>query len=126
MVAVDTNILVRLLTRDHDEQATIADRFIANGAWVSVLAVAEAAWVLKTGYNQSHADIAKAVEMLLTHKDLTLQDAEVLAGAVELYKSRPTLGFSDCLILHSALKAGHVPLGTFDRALGRVEGTKKL
>jgi predicted nucleic acid-binding protein len=35
------------------------------------------------------------------------------------------LGFSDCLLLHLARKAGHLPLGTFDRALGKVEGTHK-
>lgn len=126
MVAVDTNVLVRLLTRDEAQQAALADRFIEQGAWVSVLAVAEAAWVLDTSYKQSHAAIAAAVEMLLAHKDLVLQDSDVVATALELYKSRPALGFSDCLMLHLARKAGHQPLGTFDRALSRVEGVQRL
>jgi predicted nucleic acid-binding protein len=43
-----------------------------------------------------------------------------------LFRSRPALGFSDGLTLHLARKAGHLPLGTFDRALGKVEGTQKL
>ena len=126
MLAVDTNVLVRLLTRDNARQTAVADRFIEHGAWVSVLAVAEAAWVLRTIYKQSNADIAAAVEMLLDHKDLVLQDADVVASALDLYKSRPALGFSDCLMLHIARKAGHRPLGTFDRALGSVEGARKL
>src|ERR1035437_392356 len=126
MLAVDTNVLVRLLTRDTARQTAVADRFIEHGAWVSVLAVAEAAWVLRTIYKQSNADIAAAVEMLLDHKDLVLQDADVVASALDLYKSRPALGFSDCLMLHIARKAGHRPLGTFDRALGSVEGARKL
>jgi predicted nucleic-acid-binding protein len=126
MRAVDTNVLVRLLTRDEAQQAATADRFIEQGAWVSVLAVAEAAWVLDTWYRQSDAEIAAAVEMLLAHRDLVLQDSDVIAAALELYKSHPALGFSGCLMLHIARKAGHTPLGTFDRALGRVEGTKKL
>jgi predicted nucleic-acid-binding protein len=54
--------------------------------------------------------------MLLTHKDLILQDSDMVAAALGLYKSHPALGFSDCLILHLARKAGHLPLGTFDRA----------
>lgn len=126
MTAIDTNVLVRLLTRDDARQAAVADRFIEDGAWVSILAIAEAAWVLRTIYKQSHAGIAAAVEMLLTHKDLVLQDSDVVAAALDLYRSRPALGFSDCLMLHVARKAGHRPLGTFDRTLGGVEGTRKL
>jgi predicted nucleic-acid-binding protein len=126
MVAVDTNVLVRLLTRDDAQQAARADRFIEQGAWVSVLVIAEAARVLDTSYKQSDAEIVAAVEMLLAHQDLVLQDSDAVAAALELYKSRPALGFSDCLMLHLARKAGHQPLGTFDRALGRVEGAQKL
>jgi predicted nucleic-acid-binding protein len=126
MLAVDTNILVRLITGDEAKQLEAAERFIEQGAWVSILALAEAAWVLKTWYKKSAAEVAAAVQMLLEHKDLTVQDSEVAAEALALFRSRPALGFSDCLILHIARKAGHLPLGTFDRALGKVEGTRKL
>lgn len=126
MRAVDTNVLLRLLTRDDAEQEKVAERFIEKGVWVSILAVAETAWVLRTGYGRSAADIAAAVEMLLGHEQLVLQDSDVVAGALELYRSRPALGFSDCLMLEIARKAGHLPMGTFDRALGKVEGAQKL
>jgi len=126
MLAVDTNILVRLLTRDDAQQAELADDFIRQGAWVSVLALAETAWVLRTGYKKTATEIAAAVEQLLNHKDLVLEDSDVALAALTLFRSRPALGFSDCLILHIARKAGHLPLGTFDRALGRVEGVQKL
>lgn len=116
--------LIRLLTRKEARQAASADQLIASGAWVSVLAVAEATWVLRAAYQQGHA--AATVEMLLTHKDLVLQDSDVVAAAPELYKSRPSLSFSDCLILHVARKTGHLPLGTFDHALGTVEGARRL
>jgi predicted nucleic-acid-binding protein len=102
MVTVDTNVLVRLIIGDNPRQTAVADQFIENGAWVSVLAVAEATWVLRAVYKQSHAEIAAAVDMLLVHKDLVLQDADVVTAAVELYKSRPSLGFSDCMMLHVA------------------------
>jgi predicted nucleic acid-binding protein len=42
MNAADTNIVVRILTRDDERQAAVADRFIEGGAWVSTLALAEA------------------------------------------------------------------------------------
>ena len=126
MRAVDTNVLVRLITRDDARQAASADDFVAKGAWVSVLALAEATWVLAAVYKRDPAGLASAVEMLLRHKDLVLQDADVVEAALALFRSRPALGFSDCLMFELARKAGHLPLGTFDRGLGKTEGTRKL
>ena len=65
--------------------------------------------------NGTRVEIAAAVEMLLQHKSLTLQDPDVVAAALEVFRGRPSLGFSDCLSLEVARKAGHLPLGTFDR-----------
>ena len=126
MRAIDTNVLVRLVTRDDGRQAASADLFVEQGAWVSVLALAETTWVLAAVYELKAADIATAVEMLLNHKDLTLQNSDVVAAALDLFRSRPVLGFSDCLMLHLARKAGHMPLGTFDRNLAKTEGAQKL
>lgn len=126
MRAVDTNVLVRLIARDDSRQTASAESFIEKGAWVSVLALAEAIWVLATVYELSPADLARAIEMLLNHQDLLVQDSETVAGALELFRAKPALGFSDCLMLHLARKAGHLPLGTFDRSLAKVEGARKL
>jgi len=126
MRAVDTNVLVRLITRDDLVQVAAAERFVEKGAWVSLLALAEAAWVLAAVYELGAADVAKAIEMLLNHRDLTLQEPEVVAAALEIFGKRPALGFSDCLLLELARKAGHLPLGTFDRELSKVVGAEKL
>jgi predicted nucleic-acid-binding protein len=126
MRAVDTNVLVRLIARDDVRQAASADLFVESGAWVSVLALAEATWVLAAVYKRTAPGVAIAVEMLLHHKSLTLQDSDVVRAALELFRARPALGFSDCLMLQLARKAGHLPLGTFDRGLGKIAGTEKL
>ena len=126
MLAVDTNVLVRLITRDDSRQAAAAEAFVENGAWVSVLALAEATWVLATVYELSSTDLAKMIEMLLDHRDLVLQDSEAVQEALKLFQAKPALGFSDCLMLHLARKAGHLPLGTFDRGLAKVDGAQKL
>ncbi len=126
MRAIDTNVLVRLIARDDSRQAASAEAFIEQGAWVSVLALAEAMWVLNMVYGLTSKQLAKAIEMLLNHRDLTLQDPETVAAALELFRAKPTLGFSDCLMLQLARKAGHLPLGTFDRNLARVDGAQKL
>ena len=126
MRAADTNVLVRLFVGDEARQVAVAEEFMEKGAWVSTLALAETMWVLATAYKQGASEIAEAVEVLLNHKDVTLQDSEAVAAALALFRKRPALRFSDCLILELARKAGHLPLGTFDRELGKVAGTEKL
>jgi predicted nucleic-acid-binding protein len=126
MRAVDTNVLVRLATRDDEKQTETAEAFITTGAWVSQLVLVEAMWVLSSVYDLGPEKIATAVEMLLHHNELTIQEADVVRMALEHFRNRPALGFSDCLILEVARKAGHLPLGTFDRDLGKLEGAHRL
>jgi predicted nucleic-acid-binding protein len=126
MHSVDTNILVRLITREDERQTAIAEEYIEPGVWVSVLALAEAIWVLADIYRRDTAGVIDAVEMLLRHKSLVLESSDAVTQALEVFRSRPSLDFSDCLMLELARKAGHLPLGTFDRALGKVAGAHKL
>jgi predicted nucleic-acid-binding protein len=115
MHAVDTNVLVRLVTRDDRKQVAAAESFVSKGAWVSTLVLIEASWVLTAVYELTHEQISTAIDMLLHHKDLTIQESDTVTMALELYRRRPALGFSDCLILETARKAGHLPLGIFDQ-----------
>lgn len=126
MRAVDTNLLVRLIVRDDARQVAAAESFISAGAWVSHLVLAELVEVLDAVHDLPPARIATAVEMLLMHTTLTLQDAEVVESALVHYKARPALGFSDCLVLEIARKAGHLPLGTFARQLSKLPGAERL
>lgn len=126
MRSVDTNVLVRLVTRDDAKQVAVAEAFVVNGAWVPHLVVAETTWVLASVYERSADEIATAVDMLLNHQQLTIQDADVVAAAVVHFRKRPSLGFSDCLVLEVARKAGHVPLGSFDRSLSKLDGVERI
>jgi len=124
--AVDTNVLVRLVTRDDAKQVAAAEAFVEKGAWVSHLALAEAVWVLTAVYELDGRAIATAIEMLLNHATLTLEQPEVVSNALQHFRRFPVLGFSDCLLIEMARKAGHLPLGTFDRSLARLPGTERL
>lgn len=126
MRAVDTNVLVRLLVRDDKARVNAAEAFIDKGAWVSHLVLAETVWVLDAVYDRTSAQLATAIELLLNHQRLTLQDADVVASALKAFRARPSRGFSDCLVLAIARKAGHLPLGTLDRNLARLEGARGL
>ena len=126
MLAVDTNVLVRLLTRDDAAQVSAAESFISKGAWISHLVLAETLWVLDSVYELSRTQIATAVDMLMNHRELSLQDADVVAAALGHYRHRPAVDFSDCLVLEIARKAGHLPVATFDRNFAKLDDVRRL
>jgi predicted nucleic-acid-binding protein len=126
MRAVDTNVVVRLLARDDAQQVAAAEAFVKDGAWISHLVLAEAIWVLESVYELAHHQIVTALEMLLDHDNLSLQDSDVVTAALDRFRARSAPGFSDCLVLEIARKGGHLPLGTFDRDLAKLPDAQRL
>jgi predicted nucleic-acid-binding protein len=126
MRAIDTYLLVRLIAQDEPAQAKAAEAFISGGGWVSQLVLAETLWVLDAVHGRSPTQLAAAVELLLNHQHLSVQDGDVVQRALAQFRARPSVGFSDCLVLEIARKAGHLPLGTFDRQLAKLDGTKLI
>ena len=126
MRAVDTNVIVRLIVRDDPQQTAAAERLVEKGAWVSTPALAEAVWALDSVYGLAPSELARMIEMLVRHRDLVIEDSATVTQALTLFRTRPALGFPDCLMLELARKAGHVPLGTFDRSLGKIGGAQRI
>ena len=126
MRAVDTNVLVRLIVRDDADQVARAEAFVGQGAWISLVVLAETTWVLKSVYGLSRQRIGTVVDMLVEHDRLTLQDEDVVRRACSMFARERSVGFSDCLVVEAARKAGHVPVGTFDKRMARVDGTHRL
>ena len=126
MRAIDTNVLVRLITRDDERQVEAAEEFVSKGAWVSHLVLAETSWVMNSVYDRTPEQIANAIGMLLDHKQLTIQDQDAVAAALEKFRKNKGMSFSDLLILEIARKNGHLPLGSFDRELAKLVGIQRL
>jgi len=128
MRAVDTNVLVRLLTADDAHQAAAAEAFVtvAGHAWISHIVLVETVWVLESVYDRSRAEIATALETLLDHRSFVLQDTELVQAALDLFRKSKSVGFSDCMVLETARKAGHLPLGTFDKSLAALDGAERI
>jgi predicted nucleic-acid-binding protein len=128
MRAVDTNVLIRLLTADDAKQVLAAEAFVAatDHAWISHIVLAETVWVLESVYERSRKEIASTLKTLLDHESFVLQDTDVVHAAYDRFTRATSVGFSDCLVLETARKAGHLPLGTFDRALGALDGAERL
>ena len=72
-------------------------------------------------YGTDSDRIATIVAMLLEHDRLVLQDPDVVRAALDDFRREPAVGFADCLIVGVARKLGHRPVGTFDRAMSRLD-----
>jgi predicted nucleic-acid-binding protein len=126
MRAIDTNVLVRLIVRDDVEQAAAADDFIANGAFVPSIVLAETVWVLTSIFGVGRDQLAAAIAQLLEHESLVIQDSDVAMSALAAFTTAKGVDYTDCLVLEAARKAGHGPLGTFDKRLARLPGTQRI
>lgn len=126
MRAVDTDVLVRLVVRDNQAQVAAAERFLGSGVWVSTVVLTETIWVLESVYELDSVALATAVAILLADERVSLEASDAVDVAVRLFREKPRLGFSDCLILCLAERTGHTPLGTFDAKLGRIDGAQKI
>ena len=126
MIAIDTNVLVRLLARDHAEQAEAA-RTLLQGltpeqpGFICREVAIELAWVLERSYKLPRQRIAEALLALLTSNNLVFEAADDVAHAAFRY-GQGGPGFSDLMILAASERAGAEPLMTFDRRLAREAG----
>ena len=82
--------------------------------------------MLDSYYSFTREQLSRFVETTTLHPKLRIQDVDVVEAALVHFNAQKKLGFTDCLILEIARKAGHTPLGTFDKALGKLPGAKGL
>jgi len=116
MRAVDTNILVRFLTRDDPSQSTLARSILLGGdIWISKTVLLETEWVLRGTYQFTHTAVLFGLKQLLGLPGLTLEHAEGVAGALALFETG--VDFADAL--HVASSPRGVEFLTFDKALSR-------
>lgn len=116
MVAVDTNVLVRLLTGDEPAQTARARAIFEREAVLLVKTVIlESEWVLRRLYRFGSDRIADAYVALIALPDLVCEDADVVADAIQWMCDG--MDFADALHLASARPAGR--FATFDGKLAK-------
>jgi predicted nucleic-acid-binding protein len=127
MVAVDTNVLVRLLLGDDEAQASAARAVqrTQGPLFLSHVVLAETAWVLASAYGFRRERLGTLMEMLLDADGFVVQDAAIVVDALASFTASKA-DFSDCLILSIAKSAGAAPLATFDDKLGKVPGARRI
>jgi len=112
MIAVDTNILVRLLTNDDPSEAKRALRFMeSDDVLIPKTVLLETEWVLRHGYVIARGVIAQAFQTLLGLPNVKPEDPLAVTQALAWYEDG--LDFADALHLASSAKADR--FATFDK-----------
>lgn len=120
MIGLDTNIAVRYLAQDDPVQSPKAAEIVEHRltardpGFISIVAMAEIAWVLERLYRLSNAHIATAIERMLQADLLVIEsEQEVFAAMTALKEGYGS--FADALIGALGAKAGCTSPVTFDR-----------
>jgi predicted nucleic-acid-binding protein len=114
MVAIDTNVLVRLLVRDDHAQAKRAlALFDKNEIYICKTVLLETEWVLRFSYELSEPAILNALQSVVGLPQVTVEDAPAVAEALGLLEAG--MDFADALHLCSNREAA--PFATFDKRM---------
>lgn len=128
MIGIDTNILVRFLTRDDPVLTVKADALMASlsrsaRGYVATAVVVELIRVVRRNHGATRAETAQIVEKLIASDELVVESRGNLESALQLLRTSSG-EFPDCLILRACQNAGCHPTVTFDRQAARSIGMK--
>lgn len=126
MIALDTNVLVRYLVRDHAEQGEIARRVLASltkesPGFIGREVVLELVWVLERAYRRSREEISMVLEELAATEHLVVESGPDVIRCAERYREGGA-GFAHLMILAVAERSGAGALYTFDRKAAELDG----
>ena len=119
-IALDTNVLVRLLVRDDEAQFDAATRLVdaavaADEPILIVLcALLETEWVLRSRYRLDKTSIAAAFAQLLESRGVVFEHEPTVEEALYVWSQHPAVEFADCLLLARAAQLGRTRFVTFD------------
>jgi len=119
MIFLDTNYLLRFLTRDIEEQFLKAKKVIIDknsDKYISSVVLAETIYILENHYNLSKAEVINTLIDLLAVKHI--KSANFLKIALEIYEIE-SISFYDAMIAAEAIESKY-QLKTFDIKLRKV------
>ncbi|QLE39519.1 type II toxin-antitoxin system VapC family toxin [Nostoc sp. C052] len=124
MIGLDTNILVRYLTKDDEKQWEQAAEIIEGGeqCFVANIVICELVWVLRGNpYQFSREEISNTIELMLQCSVFELENRSLVYQALQRFK-QGSADFSDYLIGAIAQHSGCSSTVTFDRKLRSEKG----
>lgn len=128
MIAIDTNVLVRVLIDEPSEtvQITAARALVADvrNVFVSQVVLVETVWVLERAYHLSKAEVLRVLDHLVANAAFSLDEESRCGTAVRLFRES-NADFADCLIL-TTCRARGLELHTFDKRLSKLDGAAQV
>jgi predicted nucleic-acid-binding protein len=119
VIGADTNVLVRLVTADDEAQASAAVALLeAQGLFVTLLALMETEWVLRSAHRYSRGETTGALQALLALDGIDVEDRDFVLWAIERHSRGADFG--DMLLLIAARPCDQ--FATFDQRLHRQAG----
>ena len=116
MIAVDTNVVVRLLVNDDERQGAVARALFESGeVWIGATVLLEVAWVLESVYSLDGAEAAEALDRLLGLPNVRIENPGAIATALAAVKRGVELADA----LHLCRTPEDVEFATFDRGLAK-------
>jgi len=131
MKALDTNVLVRYLTKDNHAQWNVANAYIRKHCtaetpgYINLIVLCEMVWVLVSFYKYEKIHIATLIEGILRTPQLVVQDADSVWEVLSHYTST-NIDFADALIAKINRKTGYSQTATFDKKTAKIEGFELL
>ena len=131
MIAVDTNVLVRLLVNDDAAQASKARQLFERAAaqqknvWVSETVLVELAWTWARAYGRERSAVVMALHALCSNATVTLESPLAVRNATAAFERGPA-DFADCLLCAKAAAVGCEHVATFDRGMKGLPAVKLL
>lgn len=133
MASLDTNVLVRYLLSDTDNepQSALAKKLLRSAVqagdtlYIPITVMLELEWVLRSNFNLSKTQVTATLSSLLACGELSFESEAALEVALALY-IKAGADFADCTHIALAHVAGESPLWTFDKAASKVDGAKLL
>jgi predicted nucleic acid-binding protein len=125
-VLLDTNILVRHLTGEPEQQALRATAFLRDAVHLELAAliVAELVYVLESVYERTRPQVAALVRAVLAHPPVHAPEATRLLRAVELYETE-RVHFAEAY-LAAVAEQGDGLVASFDRDLDRIDSVTRV
>ena len=116
MIAIDTNIIVRFLTRDDEQQYQKAYQIFAlsEHIFISTTVILETEWVLRFSYHFSVERIIFALSNLLALDNVSIENKTAIISALQWHQQG--MDFADALHLAGCFNKAET-FATFDRGI---------
>ena len=131
MIALDTNVLIRLFIDDDSMQPQKAralfdtHKDLDDSLWIADIVMLELAWTLDRRYDLPRPDICAALKALAGNACVLLESGSAIEQSIALYEKGPA-GFADCLLAVKASMARCDALRTFDKKMRALPNVKLI